>query len=141
MKKLLQASIVLFLFSASIALVQVSCSKSHAQPTQVGLNLLNKILFTKKVLSPGNSIEIWVADYDGSNQRHIPITFPAGVELNTTNEKATPRMSPDGQTIFFVGMNTTNSTWAIYSCGIAGGAAQEIITSPTQTFFEIYGAY
>lgn len=142
MKKLLQAGIALLLFSVSLAILQSSCSKSKAQTTQNGLMQLNKILYTRQVFgSSFNTIEIWSANYDGSNATQIPITLPANVELSTMNQKATPRLSPDGQTLFFVGYNSATNLWSVYSCNSTGGQAHEIIPSSTRALLEVYGAY
>ena len=141
MKKLLLAGIVVFLFSISLAILQSSCSKSNAQTTQNGLMQLNKILYTKQVFGGSTGIEIWTANYDGSNAAQITITLPANVELSTSNQKSTPKLSPDGQTLFFVCHNSVSNLWSVYSCGIAGGQAHEIISSGTPALLEVYGAY
>lgn len=66
MKNLFKGAIVLALFAMAFALVQVSCSKSNAQPSSQGLNQLNKIIYMK-YLPNGGAGTIWVANYDGSN--------------------------------------------------------------------------
>ena len=142
MKKLLLSSITFCVLSFSLSIVQIGCSKTEAQSPNTTLGQLNKIVYTmQNTTNPNILIEIWTCNYDGTNQTQIPITVPTDVEINTTNERATARISPDGQKVFFVGMNTTTNLYSIYSVNISGGLAQQIVAPSTRNFIEIGGAY
>ncbi len=98
MKKLILGSISLFLFSLSIILIQISCSKTVAQQNN-NSNQVGKIVFGKYI--PGG-YEIWIANYDGTNAAPIPITLPPGVQFNLDVDSKGVKVSPDGQKLFFI---------------------------------------
>ncbi|WP_140936631.1 hypothetical protein [Sphingobacterium lumbrici] len=74
MKKLLLGSIVLFLFSASGLMFQISCSKEvKAENTLLqneGLKQLGKISYK----SQG---DYWLANYNGTGQQKLNIPLPS----------------------------------------------------------------
>jgi hypothetical protein len=73
MKKLLLSSIVLFLFSASIMMFQVSCQKdANARINE--LHNKTKLIYTK---SSSGKAEIWIANIDGTNPTKVPISLPS----------------------------------------------------------------
>jgi hypothetical protein len=113
MKKLLLSSIVLFLFSASIILFQISCKKEVIG--QVTSPQLNKIIYIK-------SSTLYTANYDGSGATIIPIS------LNNTNLVIDDlsAISPDRKTVFFSVYNKTGGN-ALYKCNIDGSAVQKIV--------------
>jgi hypothetical protein len=126
MKKILMSSVVLTVFSISILIFQMSCKKDAN--AQTGSNVptqLNKIIYTKRLTS--TTAEIWIANYDGTNQTKVNIVVPAGIML------ANARLSPDGQTIFFEGVNTSTFLNDIYSCKIDGSNVQKIVDGSTAT--------
>src|SRR5689334_16056327 len=107
MKKIFLSSVALLTFSLSIILFQMSCKKSAdaASPTVATAPLQqNKIVFTKNIplVAPGTQGlyygEIWVANYDGSNQQKINITLPSGLFISY---QPFVKLSPDQKTIFF----------------------------------------
>jgi len=125
MKKLLMSAIILFLFSLSILIVQTSCSKSEASPT--GVTQINKIVYTLHYGTP--NIQIWTANYDGSNPTQVPVVLPANIKIDTNANYYSIKISPDGQTIFFSTYDTSAPTYspAIYSCSITGTNLTEVI--------------
>lgn len=127
MKKLLLGSISLFLFAASIMMVQVSCSKTTAQSSANSVSQLNRIIYTKDPVLPSDQKEIWTSNYDGTNPVQVPLIYPAGLIWTNGIEYKSLSVSPDGQTVFFVlsPANNTGSTatFDIYSCPITGGTA------------------
>jgi len=127
MKQLLMGAIVLFLFSASVVLIQTSCSKTTAQSTN-SINQLNKIVYFKNMNS--SVLEVWSANYDGTGASQIPITLPSGVSYDTFVMTNSLSISPDGQTIFFTCLNSNGSSPVseIYTCSIAGGNAIMVAT-------------
>ncbi|WP_379093304.1 hypothetical protein [Pedobacter sp. UC225_65] len=117
MKKLLLSSIVLFLFSASIVLFQISCKKiayaDTPMPQVDGLKQLGKILY-----KGSNGREIYLAAYDGSNKQKIGFAFPSPTNSNDVVENA--HMSPDGKTIFVELYSGSLNKVRLYSCSIDG---------------------
>jgi len=129
MKNLLRSTLYLSVFALAGILFQISCSNSENSNPQKTTTQLNKIIYSKQV---GSDIQIWTCNYDGTNQTQIPITLPANLIVNNNNSQATPRLSPDGQTVFFVVLNTTTSLWSVYSCDITGNNLQQVV-SPVST--------
>jgi uncharacterized membrane protein len=118
MKKILMASAILFLFSMSILIVQTSCSKTTAQPSNNSITQLNKIIYLKGFGATG---EIWTSNYDGSNATQIPVILPANVIFDNSVGTFSLSTSPDGQKVFFMTTNASGPlTRAIYSCDISG---------------------
>lgn len=124
MKNFLKTSLYLFAFSVAGILFQISCSNTENAVPQNTNNTLNKIIYSQQV---GTEIQIWTCNYDGTNPTQIPIALPSNLIVNNNNAQATPRLSPDGQTVFFVALNTTTSLWSVYSCSISGNNLQEIV--------------
>ncbi len=142
MKKLLLASIVLSTFALSVTLVQISCSKSNAQQNRPSTptDQLSKIIYFTDYGSP--NVKVWTANYDGSNPVQVPIVLPANVIFDPTINTQMLKISPDGQTIFFSGFDTTQPTvkTSIYSCDASGNNVRLVVTSPTSSilFGEAY---
>ncbi len=124
MKNFFKTTLYLFAFAFAGVLFQISCSNSENSVPQNSTNQLNKIIYSKQV---GSEIQIWTCNYDGTNQIQIPIALPANLIVNNNNSQATPRLSPDGQTVFFVAFNTTTTLWSVYSCNISGNNLQEVV--------------
>ena len=141
MKKLILGSISLFLFSLSIILIQISCSKTVAQQNN-NSNQVGKIVFGKYI--PGG-YEIWIANYDGTNAAPIPITLPPGVQFNLDVDSKGVKVSPDGQKLFFIAGQIINNyyQYSVYSCNIDGSNVQQIIpdSDPNTNVKEIVEVY
>jgi len=136
-----------FLFAAAFVcggiLFQISCSNSDEE-NFLDTSQLNKIIFTKGV---GEFQTLWTCNYDGSNLTQIPIALPPNVAFNGNNGNAYPRVSPDGQTIFFVCVDNSDFSYALYSCDISGNNLQEVYNSgpaleaPTNPVIALGSAY
>ena len=87
--------------------------------------LQNKLIYT---VFNSSGQTIWTCDYDGSNQTQIPIILPANVGFNTVNGNGDAKLSPDGQKIFFIVVNSTNGGNEIYSCDITGANVQQVFS-------------
>ena len=106
--------------------------------TTTGLQQQNLLLFVKRIAGASSfTYEIWTAGYDGTNQKKINIALSAGLSID--EEGRSPRLSPDGKTVFFDVSNATNSS--IYSCGIDGTNVKKIIDGGTTSNMSIGGAY
>ena len=135
MKNFFKGSLYLFVFALAGIIFQISCSNSENDHVAALPPQTNKLIFSKQ---NGGQIEIWTCGYDGSAMTQIPIALPANTIINSNNSQATPRLSPDGQTVFFVGLNTATSLYSIYTCDITGNNLQQI-TTPTTTANLIIG--
>jgi len=138
MKKLLMGAIVLSSFAISLMLVQISCSKSTAQASSISLTQLNKITFTRQDIS-GN-MQLWTANYDGTNAIQIPVALPANVTISGDVAASAVRLSPDGQVVFFLAYDNTSTVSSIYSCNINGSNVQLVVPHNTDVV-RIGGAY
>jgi len=138
MKNLLRSTVYFMGFMLAGVLFQISCSNSDEKSKVVNTPTLqlNKIIFTKGV---SQNQSIWVCNYDGTALTQIPIVLPSGVTFNGTNGNAYPRLSPDGQKIFFVGFKADNTS-SIYSCDITGSNLQEVYNTTDSTVLAIGSA-
>jgi hypothetical protein len=140
MKKVLLASIVLSCFSVSIVLFQISCKKSaQAQSTNSANGLqLNTIVYSIGLDSGVNvQNEYWLANLDGTNQRKVAITPPAGWYLTDD-----VRLTPDGKTLIFTLYDYSYPrTNALYSCTLDGQNLKKIVDNVNHKAIILGGAY
>ncbi len=152
MKNLFKGTILVICFAISIAIIEMSCSKSDAQPTQNSQNnqnsennnqnnaaQLNKVIYVKYV--SGGDPNMWVANYDGTGQTQVTLSIPTVRIANDLNSFAI-RLSPDGQKIFFMGYDVSVTPYptSLYSCNIDGSNVQAVISSTTE-YIKFGGAY
>lgn len=124
MKKLLLSSIVLFLFSASILLFQISCQKQvNANPNQITQQ--NKLVYIKGF--GGSTDAVWTSNIDGTNQTRIPITFPSGLSL----ENGQVTITPDGSKIVLVLAGFSPDVKYIYTCNLDGSNLTKVVGDGT----------
>ena len=100
MKKLLLGSICLFLFASSLLILQVSCSKSKAQPqlNRPADTPIGKVIFVR-------DMQIWTVNYDGSSETQVAISLPSDVNFAFNNHPQSGlAISPDGKKIFFTAL-------------------------------------
>jgi len=77
-----------------------------------------QILFNKDFQSPAGTVkkqrEIWIANFDGSNTRKIPVSIHSDVGFYD------PQLSPNGKTVFFTGEVKSGQSYktAIYSFSV-----------------------
>jgi hypothetical protein len=121
MKTIFKSSLVLLLFSVSLVLFNLSCSKeSVAQPTtpqNVGL-----IVFVKV---GDNSNNFWTAKYDGTGATKVTIaSFPAQAET----DEASFQLSPDGKKVFFLLYIPSTQIQSIYSCNVDGTGLTQVVS-------------
>jgi Tol biopolymer transport system component len=83
------------------------------------LNQLNKLIY-KRV--SGASSEIWMANYDGTNNVRINISLPSGIVFN---DDMLPTLSPNGQKIFFTAGTSTRGD--LFSCNVDGSNIIKIV--------------
>lgn len=125
MKNILKNSLYLFAFAGAGILFQISCSNSN-QSNSVAL--INKVIYIKASASAGP--HIFTCNYDGSNQTEIVLNLPTGVEIwNVAPQHNNPRISPNGQKIFFLGQLNSDLKTHIYSANIDGTGVTQIVDS------------
>ena len=120
MKKLLMATIVLFAFAISLMLVQISCSKSDANPLSPQTQV-NKIVYQYYNSSQQG---IYLANYDGTDQHRLNITLPTGYSFANIHE---PKLSPDASKVFFASYDAINNLNSIFSCDTSGANLIRIV--------------
>jgi len=105
---------------------------------------LNKIIFTKLVdkgLSTERN-EIWIANYDGTNQQKVNYTIPSGMSSIVGDYDQRVRISPNGQRVFFDLEEIANQKRHIYSCNLDGSNLTKIIDGSTiNGWVTMQGAY
>lgn len=120
---MLKSSLILLLFATSAVLFNISCEKEAlAQTTAPTVpQPLGLLLFSK---GGDKSNELWLGNYDGSNQTKITIaSFPTGGDI----DRSTIKMSPDGKKIFFCMFIAATNVQSIYSCNADGSGLTKII--------------
>lgn len=137
MKKLLLGSAALLIFAISLMIFQISCKKEAvAQSPATGITQQNKILYQKYIAATSTS-EIWISNYDGSNNHKVNIALPANLRIRQES-----RLSPDGQKIFFgAGTATAPYNFYIYSCNVDGSNVQQVIDDGNDPDLQLMGAY
>jgi len=141
MKNLFYGAAALLAFAVAFLLVEASCKKSNAQPTGNTNAQLNKIIFAKHNPTTANPATIWLANYDGSGATQVPVSLPPGAFISTELYTFSLRLSPDGQKVFFGGVNPS-SQYCIYSCNVDGSNLAEISTATaTSELIRLGGAY
>jgi hypothetical protein len=140
MKKLLMGTVILSSFAIALSLVQISCSKTNAQSTNSNLTQLSKIVYSRQNII-SSDMQIWIANYDGTNPAQIPISLPANVTITGDAAVSSVKLSPDGQTLFFLAYDNTTTVSSIYSCNINGSNVQLVIPHNNTDVVRIGGAY
>lgn len=123
MKKLVLGAIVLFVFSLSVVVTNMSCKKEAMAEGPGFPQPLNKFLFTKDFR--GKSSEIWMSNIDGSGQTKINVTLPAGQLIAPQ-----ARLTADGKGVLFVTMDDAENTTGIYFCLLDGTSLKKVADSP-----------
>jgi hypothetical protein len=116
MKNLFKASLILFLFSMSISVFQLSCSKEAEAQSSPSSDL---IIFLKKD-------GIYSSDGTGNNQKKLSIIFPEGYSLLLQSLGNQFRLSSDKKTIYLAA-SKSNQSASLFSCSVNGGNATKII--------------
>jgi Tol biopolymer transport system component len=88
---------------------------------------LNKIVYIRGSYTTGGSPnEIWIANYDGTNNTRVNVQLPSGIVFDGD---LNPALSPDGKKIFFTATSSsdTQKKGDIYSCNVDGSNVVKII--------------
>jgi hypothetical protein len=138
MKNFLRTSLYLTVFALAGILFQISCSadSNSTNSTSVG-----KLIYLKNMFD-GAGNRIYTCNYDGTNETLINVTLPSGIviDLNTPDDMML-RISPDGQKVFFVALDTTTANKILYSCDISGANPAQVIALNGTGNFRLGGAY
>ena len=128
MKNIFKNSLYLFAFAGAGILFQISCSNTEQSKTNTTVTAINKVIYIKGIGSGFTESRIFTCDYDGSNQTEILLNLPAGISIwNLASQHNNPRISPDGQKIFFLARIGSDITTYLYSANIDGTGATQIV--------------
>lgn len=109
MKRITYSLITLFLLSAGLSIVSLSCNKEASAQADTPARNLGIITYVKNI---NGVTEFWKCNYDGTGKTKINIpTLPDGYHLNGYF-----KVSPDGQKVFF----------NCYKDGPSGGVTNKI---------------
>lgn len=101
----------------------LSVNTNSSETTPIG-----KIIFKKGISANENySVEIWTANYDGTNASKVNIQLPSDISIS---QNTNVTVSPDGKKIFFTaGEGSSNNVTAgdLYSCNSDGTNVTKII--------------
>ncbi|RZJ28116.1 MAG: hypothetical protein EOO48_10500 [Flavobacterium sp.] len=136
MKNFLKTGLMLFVFAFAGILFQIACSNSEDSQSPANIQQEGKLIYTK-MTSP---VSIWTCNYDGTGETQIPVSLPANFVISTSSFSAHPRVSPDGQNVFFCAIDNSTFTQGIYGCNIDGSNPHQV-TAFTPTQVEIGNAY
>lgn len=130
MKKLLLGSVTLLIFSASIVVFQMSCSKeSFANDDNNG----GRILYVRQ---DSEETALWSMKTNGTGDHKININLPAGWSLqNSGFARVTDNK------IIFLAYNPDEVRQAFFTCGVNGGNAIKIKDGPAFTNMNIEDIY
>lgn len=124
MKKLLQGSVALLIFSISIMIFQTACKKealADVAPTTTQLTQSGLLIYQTSTGGVG------IENYDGTSATPLNIVLPTGSVVSFSES---PSISPDHKTIFFsVHNQSTNAFVGGYSCNIDGTNPHKIDNS------------
>jgi Tol biopolymer transport system component len=124
MKNILRSTLYLTVFALAGILFQISCSNSESANSNT--NQTGKLVYMKQ--ANGGFLELWICNNDGTGQTQIPVAFPANVDFSGINSnRSSVKISPDGQKIFFVALNSSTNLCSIYSCDLTGNNLVEIV--------------
>jgi hypothetical protein len=110
MKKLLLTSLTLFLFSASILMFQMSCSKDANAGNSGGSGTLGQ----GKILILKTNAQFAIIDMNGAESL-VNITLPSQYTSIQNESYAT-----DGNLIYFVAYAPSSSSEGIFTCDMNG---------------------
>ena len=114
------ASAVLFLFSASIMMFQISCSKTASAGTNGLSGTASKIVYFERDNTP-NSTKLYIKNSDGTGLSSvINVSLPSSYTSLDNNS-----VSTDGTNIYLIAYKTGSS--CIFRCDM-NGASPKIIT-------------
>ena len=129
MKKLIMASAALFLFSTSIMIFQISCSKTASAGTSINNGTASKIVFYTKQ----GMIGIKNADGTGTTSIISP-TLPSGFTLKSDGDTD---INSDGTQIFFVANSSTGRK--LFRCDLSGNNVLQVVSdNDVEGVFTIY---
>jgi hypothetical protein len=121
MKTIFKSSLVLLLFSFSLVLFNLSCSKESVAQTTTPQNV-GLIVFSKSGDNPNN---FWTVKYDGTGATKVTIaSFPAQAET----DESSFHLSPDGKKVFFLLYVPSTQIQSIYSCNIDGTGLTQVVS-------------
>ena len=114
MKRITYSLITLFLLSAGLSIVSLSCNKEASAQPDTTISTLGFITY----MNNNNGVmEYWKCNYDGTGKTRINMPSPPD-NFQLTGDF---RISPDGRKLFFTCLKgTNNAVVRLYSANIDG---------------------
>lgn len=132
----------LAVFALAGIFFQISCSNADDPSPAPSSTPVGKLVYYKRVASiPFGTSPIFTCNYDGTGETQVNIVMPAGNYIGTNIEDLGVRMSPDGQKIFFVGVNQATMFKTLYSCDLSGANLTPVISLTETGSYTLGGAY
>lgn len=141
MKKLLLGSMTLLIFSASVIIFQVSCSKEANAKDDDGEGNGKLVLFRKDTNSPDPAEinQLWLMNSNGGNKRRVNVTFP-GPDYFI----ATGRLVDNGTKIIMTISKINESGdnyYVFFKCNLDGSGLQQLFQSQQFENFQLQDVY
>ncbi|WP_309642747.1 hypothetical protein, partial [Flavobacterium sp.] len=102
---------------------------------------VGKLIYYKRVAGVSINNSIFTCNYDGTGEALVNITLPAGVYLGFNIEDLNLRISPDGQKVFFIGVDSATQFRTLYSCDVTGANVTPVIVLNEDGNITLGGAY
>jgi len=143
MKNFLKTSLYLATFVLAGIMFQISCSNTENETSSTASTSIGKLIYVKQAINGIGGVTLWTCNYDGTNATQIPVALPSNLAFSSINGDARPRLSPDGQKVFFLlsDFNDEYITTSIYSCDIDGQNLHEIMSATNTETYYLGGAY
>jgi Tol biopolymer transport system component len=112
------AAIVLFIFSISGLITQISCTKEVSAQADPNATKLVDVIAYYDIQDQS----IQVVNLDGTNVRKVPISLPLGLVPGEC------RLSGDGKKVVFEPFSKSDGiTYSIYSCDLNGANLKVVV--------------
>ena len=141
MKNFLKSTLYLAVFALAGILFQISCSNADDQNLSPSSTPVGKLVYYKRVAGVPIENSIFTCNYDGTGEALVDITLPAGNYISINLEDMNLRMSPDGQKVFFIGVNSATQYRTLYSCDASGANVTAVIELSEDGNITLGGAY
>lgn len=141
MKNLLKSTLYLAVFALAGILFQISCSNADDQNLSPSSTPVGKLVYYKRIASVPITNSIYTCNYDGTGETLVDITLPAGNYISFNLEDLNLRMSPDGQKVFFIGVDSATQYRTLYSCDVTGANVTPVIALSEDGNITLGGAY
>jgi hypothetical protein len=141
MKKLLMGSVALILFSVSVVVFQVSCSKDAMAGNDDDNGGKGKMVLYKISTDAGgdqNNEQLWLMESNGSNRHRVNIVFPQNDFFITS-----ARLVDKGTKIilFAIKFNEVDNYRVAYKCNLDGSGLTQLFQGAQFDDYQMQDVY